>query len=281
MTARRSMFPCDEAMHRAADYIEEELPPVSIVATVDHASLAGEFGLELRPTMLLTFGNPMLGTALMQSNVEIGKDLPLKLVCWETASGETEVAYNDPTYLARRYDIDDRDEQFAQMRSALSAISEFAAGPEPQREVLAPMTPPGLLRKTSLFSVAETIERAREQAGGVQTFVVDHAAAAAAVGLELLPTTVLFISNFDSIILGTDVMKAVQRAGVDFPLMVLASEDEAGVVTITTDDLEVQLAERQGAEGQDAEFAIRSLKNVVDQLTDHAAGRLMPDMQSL
>jgi uncharacterized protein (DUF302 family) len=275
MTARRSIFPCEEALRRAADYIEEELPPVSVVATVDHASLAGEFGLELRSTMLLTFGNPTLGTALMQSNAEIGKDLPLKLVCWETADGETEVAYNDPAYLARRYAIDDRDEQFAQMRGALSAISEFAAGPQPQREVLAPVTPPGLLRKTSSFSVAETIERAREQAGG-DTFVVDHAAAAAGVGLELLPTTVLFISNFESIILGTDVMQAVQRAGVDFPLMVLASEDEAGVVTITTDDLEVQLAQRQGAEGQDAEFAIRSLKNVLDRLTDHAAGRLTP-----
>ena len=71
-------------------------------------------------------------------------------------------------------------------------------------------------------------------------------------------------------------MQAVQRAGVDFPLMVLASEDEAGVVTITTDDLEVQLAQRQGAEGQDAEFAIRSLKNVLDRLTDHATGRLTP-----
>lgn len=44
----------------------------SIIARVDHSGAAADAGLELRPTELLIFGNPQLGTPLMQQDQRIG-----------------------------------------------------------------------------------------------------------------------------------------------------------------------------------------------------------------
>ena len=52
-----------------------------VVATVDHAAAAKAEGLSLRPTVLVIFGNPKLGTPLMQSEQTAGLDLPLLADC--------------------------------------------------------------------------------------------------------------------------------------------------------------------------------------------------------
>ncbi len=47
-----------------------------IAAVVDHAAAAQANGLSLGPTTLVIFGNPKLGTPLMQSQRTAGLDLP-------------------------------------------------------------------------------------------------------------------------------------------------------------------------------------------------------------
>jgi uncharacterized protein (DUF302 family) len=53
---------------------------------------------------------------------------------------------------------------------------------------------------------------------------VDHAAAAAKVGLDLRPTEVLMFGNPRG---GTPLMQAAQSAGIDLPLKALVWQDEA------------------------------------------------------
>jgi uncharacterized protein (DUF302 family) len=77
---------------------------LSIFARIDHAAGAAKINKTLRPTELLIFGNPQGGTPLMECQQTAGIDLPLKVLAWEDASGQTWLSYNDVAYIARRHD---------------------------------------------------------------------------------------------------------------------------------------------------------------------------------
>lgn len=98
-----------------------------VAATVDHAAAAKAEGLSLRPTVLVMFGNPRLGTPLMQSAQTAGLDLPLRVLVWEDASGATQIGYLPPALLAARHGISDRNEVVEKMTAALAAITAEAA----------------------------------------------------------------------------------------------------------------------------------------------------------
>ncbi|MCB1522364.1 MAG: DUF302 domain-containing protein [Hyphomicrobiaceae bacterium] len=105
---------------------------IKIVARVDHAAGARAAGLELAPSELLIFGNPKLGTPLMQSNATIGLDLPMKVLAWQTADGKVMIGYTAPDALAGRHAITDRAEVLATMTKALDGLTNAAAGaPKP------------------------------------------------------------------------------------------------------------------------------------------------------
>jgi uncharacterized protein (DUF302 family) len=102
---------------------------IHLFARVDHAEGAAKVKLALRPTALLIFGNPQVGTPLMQSQQTIGIDLPLRVLVFEDEKGKTWVAYNDPAYLAKRHGINDRGETVKAMTAALKSLAEAATAP--------------------------------------------------------------------------------------------------------------------------------------------------------
>ena len=57
-------------------------------------------GIPLRPTELLVFGNPKMGTHFFTSNQTAGIDLPMKALAWEDNNGQVWLSYNDPSYIA-------------------------------------------------------------------------------------------------------------------------------------------------------------------------------------
>jgi len=99
----------------------------AVVARVNHAKAAENVGQKLNPTEVLIFGNPKVGTALMQSNQAIGLDLPIKVIAWEDDKGVVTIAYNDPSWMVSRYDIDDRNEVVKKMTGALMKFTDAAA----------------------------------------------------------------------------------------------------------------------------------------------------------
>jgi uncharacterized protein (DUF302 family) len=101
---------------------------LTVFARIDHASGAKEVGLSLRPTELVIFGNAKGGTPLMQSNQEIGIDLPLKALVWQDASGNSWISYNDPAWLAKRHGLGPEVEPSVKaMTALLSAVTQAAA----------------------------------------------------------------------------------------------------------------------------------------------------------
>lgn len=101
--------------------------PLNLIKEIDHAANADSVGEELRPTTLLIFGNPAVGTPLMQSNQTIAIDLPQKFLVWEDECGTVRIGYNDPSYLRKRHRIRDRDENFDNISNVLATIAHEAA----------------------------------------------------------------------------------------------------------------------------------------------------------
>jgi uncharacterized protein (DUF302 family) len=100
---------------------------LTIFAHVDHAAGAAAVGLSLRPTAVLIFGNAKGGTPLMQSTQTMGIDLPLKVLVWQDAAGDTWLSYNDPGWLAKRYGLGHGVETtVSTMTAALDAMAKAA-----------------------------------------------------------------------------------------------------------------------------------------------------------
>jgi uncharacterized protein (DUF302 family) len=100
---------------------------IKIMGRINHAEGAKAVGLELPETELLIFGNPKLGTPLMQSNPQIGAVLPMKVLVWKAKDGRVYIGYTAPDTLKARFEITGHDEIFTKMTKALDAITSAAA----------------------------------------------------------------------------------------------------------------------------------------------------------
>ena len=96
-----------------------------VVARVNHSGAADSVGMDLRPTEMVMFGNPKLGTPAMQAAQVSGLDLPLRVVVWEGEDGIVTLAYHDPAELAT-YGIPDDAEVLKMMTGALDNLTAAA-----------------------------------------------------------------------------------------------------------------------------------------------------------
>ena len=111
-----------------ADRFEESLQAkgMTIFTRINHTEGALKVGKELRPTELIIFGNPKVGTPLMQCAESIAIDLPQKALVWEDENGQVWLSYNDPGYLARRHNIKNCDEVLNKISGALGNFARAA-----------------------------------------------------------------------------------------------------------------------------------------------------------
>lgn len=100
----------------------------NIAARINHAQSAKAFGLEMAPAEVVVFGNPKLGTPLMQANPAIALDLPLRIAVWQAADGKVLVGYRAPAEIAAGHAITGQDEVLATMAGVLDSLARKAAG---------------------------------------------------------------------------------------------------------------------------------------------------------
>lgn len=97
---------------------------MTVFTRIDHAAGAAKVDMQLRPTEVLIFGNPKIGTPLMKCSQRIAIDLPQKMLSWEDESGKVFLAYNNPQYLKSRHSTEGCDEVF---KTVTGALGNFAA----------------------------------------------------------------------------------------------------------------------------------------------------------
>ena len=126
LLTQESKFAVKETADRLAKVIEDK--GLKVAARVDHAAGAKSAGMELPPAEVVLFGNPRLGTLLIQSNPEIAIDLPMKMLVWQDKAGKVWIGYLAPDVLKVRYGIKDKDDAFNTMAGALAGFAKAAAG---------------------------------------------------------------------------------------------------------------------------------------------------------
>ncbi|MEM9441963.1 MAG: DUF302 domain-containing protein [Pseudomonadota bacterium] len=124
LVVKPSNYSVGETIDRLQAMLEEK--GLKIFARIDHQAGAEGAGLELRPTQVLIFGNPKLGTPLMTGAQSVAIDLPQKALAYEDGDGQVYLAYNDVGYLQARHSITDRDEVLGKIRGALGKFTDAA-----------------------------------------------------------------------------------------------------------------------------------------------------------
>jgi uncharacterized protein (DUF302 family) len=96
-----------------------------VAAVIDHAAGAKKAGMELPPTTLVIFGNPKLGTPLMQQTRQVGIDLPMRVLVWQDGD-VTRIGYLEPESMASRYGIAADNTSIKKMTGALDKLTNAA-----------------------------------------------------------------------------------------------------------------------------------------------------------
>ena len=94
---------------------------------IDQAQLSSKAGIELRPSVLLIFGNPPLGTQFLTANPQAGLDWPVRMLVVEEADGSVWLAWTDFAWMAKRYGITTQDAQFKMAAEVAGGIAADAA----------------------------------------------------------------------------------------------------------------------------------------------------------
>lgn len=121
----QSAFNVEETTNRLESILNEK--GMTIFARVYHSQAAANVGIELRPTELIIFGNPKVGSPLMQCQQSVAIDLPQKALIWEDGESHVWISYNDPGYLQKRHDIPGCGEILSKIEKALAGITKAAA----------------------------------------------------------------------------------------------------------------------------------------------------------
>jgi uncharacterized protein (DUF302 family) len=114
-----------------ADRLEQELlkKGMTVFTRINHAEDAEKVGKQLPPTELIIFGNPNVGTPLMQCSQSIAIDLPQKALIWKSKDGQVWYTYNDPAYLAKRHQLSDCKDVLKKIRGSLGKLANIATTP--------------------------------------------------------------------------------------------------------------------------------------------------------
>ena len=78
---------------------------MTVFTQIDQRAAANAVGLDMKPMVLLLFGNPKAGTPLMKKYPSLAIDLPLKVLVWEDEAGRVWVSYNSSEYLMQRHGL--------------------------------------------------------------------------------------------------------------------------------------------------------------------------------
>ena len=115
----KSAYPMAESIARLKKDVAEK--GIKFFLEVDQSKLAADAGIAIRPSTLLVFGNPPLGTLFMKANPLAGLDWPVRLLVFEDEKGDVWAAYTDFGYIARRHRIKGMDNEAFQKASGVIA----------------------------------------------------------------------------------------------------------------------------------------------------------------
>jgi uncharacterized protein (DUF302 family) len=99
---------------------------LTVFNRVDHAAGAKKVDQKLRPTVLIIFGSPAVGTPLIQAQQTMGLALPLKVLAWEDTDGKVWLAYEAPADMAAAHGVAKDNPVIKRITGALDGFTSAA-----------------------------------------------------------------------------------------------------------------------------------------------------------
>jgi len=98
-------------------------------STIDHQKNAQDVKMNLKPETVVVFGNPKMGTVLMNCNPSMGLDLPLRMLFSTNYEGKTTITYTNPEYWSLKHNIKDKNclDVLQKAKKALADLAKKAA----------------------------------------------------------------------------------------------------------------------------------------------------------
>ena len=121
----KSAVPMAEAITRIKADIAAK--GIKLFMEIDQSKLAADAGIKLRPSTLLVFGNPPLGTQFITSNPNAGLDWPVRLLLTQDDNGDVWAVWTDFGWIAKRHNIRDRSAQFEMATKVVGSITSTIA----------------------------------------------------------------------------------------------------------------------------------------------------------
>jgi uncharacterized protein (DUF302 family) len=97
-----------------------------VMARVDHTAGASSVDMELPDAQLLIFGNPKVGTPIMQQDLRAGLILPLRVLVHDSDDG-TVIRWQSPAEMFAGLDVDLDSEPVKMVAGALGKLTAKAA----------------------------------------------------------------------------------------------------------------------------------------------------------
>ncbi len=98
---------------------------LSVFTIIDHKNGADKVNMELSNTKVILFGNPKLGTKLMQKDPLVSLDLPMRVLVY-SENNTTKIVYRDPIKWAKNFDLNGS-RMVDKMVKAMDAITTSAS----------------------------------------------------------------------------------------------------------------------------------------------------------
>lgn len=93
---------------------------IHLFARINHGEAAIQSGLQLGQEEVVVFGDPKVGTYLMQECPAVGYELPLRIVIWE--DNGTWIGYRDPKHLLEEYQLEKHREVVEKMSGLMAVL---------------------------------------------------------------------------------------------------------------------------------------------------------------
>jgi uncharacterized protein (DUF302 family) len=122
----KSAYALEETISRIKKDVADK--GIRFFSEIDQSKLAADAGIKLRPSTLLVFGNPPLGTQFITANPNAGLDWPVRLLVTQEDDGSVWTVYSDFGWIARRHGIKNRDAQFKMATEVIGSITSSVAG---------------------------------------------------------------------------------------------------------------------------------------------------------
>jgi len=98
---------------------------LNVFAIINHAANAKMVDMELGESKMIVFGNPKVGTVLMQQDMKLGLDLPLRILVYKDVDNKVKMAYRDGSWLENKHLIN-APKKIARLNKAMRNITKKA-----------------------------------------------------------------------------------------------------------------------------------------------------------